>query len=221
MTMGRIFKSMAIFWGMFLLLLTLSAPATAHKEHKKKQQEAALQVEQASPGARMSEAMQHQPTAAHAQMGEVMEDMDEDRSTMSLGERLLDWLGRTHPVIVHFPIAFFPAALFTAIVGKRRPAFAAPVQFLVVAGGIIAPIAALLGWLDAMNADPDALLTVHRWLGTGIGLAALGLGIWAWRKPGDVRGTAMIASLAAITAAIVIQGWYGGAMVHGIDHMNW
>ena len=54
--------------------------------------------------------------------------------------------------------AIFPAALFTATVGRRRPAFAAPVQFLVVAGGIIAPIAAVLGWLDAMAADPDPLL---------------------------------------------------------------
>ncbi len=24
-----------------------------------------------------------------------------------------------------------------------------------------------------------------------------------------------------ITAAFVVQGWYGGALVHGIDHMNW
>ena len=23
-----------------------------------------------------------------------------------------------------------------------------------------------------------------------------------------------------LTAAIVVQGWYGGAMVHGIAHMN-
>jgi len=21
--------------------------------------------------------------------------------------------------------------------------------------------------------------------------------------------------------AIVVQGWFGGAMVHGVDHMNW
>ena len=220
MVTGRIFKSMAMLWGMLLLLLALSAPAAAHKEHKKKHPQAE-QVMPMPPGKAMQAAPAGGAEAMHAQMGEAMEGMDEDRSNMSFIERLLDWLGRTHPIIVHFPIAFFPAALFTAIVGRRRPAFAAPVQFLVVAGGIIAPIAAVFGWLDAMNADPDPLLTVHRWLGTGIGLAALGLGVWAWRKPGDVRGTAMIASLAAITTAIVIQGWYGGAMVHGIDHMNW
>jgi uncharacterized membrane protein len=150
-----------------------------------------------------------------------MEAAEPDRSSMSFVERLLDWLGRTHPVIVHFPIAFFPAALFTAAVGRRRPGFAAPVRFLVIAGGTIAPLAALLGWLDAVNADPGSLLAVHRWLGTAIGVCASALGLWAWRRPDSVRGTGMIVALSAITAAIVIQGWYGGAMVHGPDHLNW
>jgi uncharacterized membrane protein len=212
-------QALALLSALAMLSLALSAPASAHKEHKKNP--AAEQAQQASPGARTSEAMQAGPSAAHGQMGEMMEQPDEDRSAMKFGGRLLDWLGRLHPAIVHFPIAFFPAALFTAIVGRRRPAFAAPVQFLVIAGGIVAPIAAALGWLDALNADPDPLLSVHRWLGTAIGLGALGLGVWAWRRSDQVRGTGMVIALAIITAAIVVQGWYGGSMVHGIDHMSW
>ena len=211
---------MGLLSALVMLSLALSTPALAHKEHKKKRP-VAEQVQQASPDARTSKAMQAGPTATHGQMGEMMEEPDKDSSAMTFGERLLDWLGRLHPAIVHFPIAFFPAALFTAIVGRRRPAFATPVQFLVVAGGIIAPVAVMLGWLDALNADPDPLLSVHRWLGTAIGLGALGLGVWAWRRPDQVRGTGMVVALAIITAAIVVQGWYGGAMVHGIDHMNW
>jgi len=205
-----------------LLTLAVSVPAGAHTDHKKKQ-EAAEQVkhQQALSGTQNTAAMQASPTAMHGQMGEMMGDPEGDRSQISFSERVLDWLGRLHPVIVHFPIAFFPAALFTAVVGRRRPAFAAPVQFMVVAGGILAPIAAILGWLDAMNADPDPMLTVHRWLGTAIGIGGFGLGVWAWRKPGQDRGTKMIIGLALITAAIVVQGWYGGALVHGIDHMNW
>lgn len=205
-----------------LMSLVLSVPAGAHTDHKKKQ-EAAQQVkrQQALSRTQNAAAMQASPTAMHGQMSEIMKDLEGERSQMSFSERVLDWLGRLHPVIVHFPIAFFPAALFTAVVGRRRPAFAAPVQFMVVAGGILAPIAAILGWLDAMNADPDPLLTVHRWLGTAIGIGSFGLGVWAWRKPGQDRGTGMIIGLALITAAIVVQGWYGGALVHGIDHMNW
>ena len=221
MAIRKILKSMALLWAMAILLLTASAPATAHKEHKKKQSVAA-QV--AQPGAQPGEpvAMQGGPTAMHGQMGEMMEQK-EDRSEMTLAERLLDWLGRLHPIIVHFPIAFFPAALFTALVGRRSPAFAAPVQFLVIAGGIIGPIAALLGWFDGGFdfATDDWLLQFHRWLGTAIGVGALGLGLWAWRRPDDNRSLGMIVGLTLITAAIVVQGWFGGAMVHGIDHMNW
>ncbi len=221
MAARRILLSMAVLWGLVILLVTLSAPATAHKEHKKRQP-AAGQVIQPSAQPGTPAAMQGGPTAMHAQMGEKMEEQ-EDRSQMSMGERLLDWLGRLHPVIVHFPIAFFPAALATAIVGRRRPAFAAPVQFLVVAGGIIAPLAALIGWFDAgvEMAKDDWLLQFHRWLGTVIGLWALALGIWAWRRPEAGRSLAMVVALALTTAAIVVQGWFGGAMVHGADHMNW
>ena len=156
-------------------------------------------------------------------MSSMMEKMDEDRAEMSTLERFGDWLGRLHPIVIHFPLAFFPAALFTAIVGRRRPAFAAPVQFLVVAGGIIAPIAMVLGWLTGglTLTDTDPLLRVHRWLGTAIGLSGLTLAIWAWKRPEDDRRPGMIAALAGITAAIVVQGWFGGALVHGIDHMDW
>jgi uncharacterized membrane protein len=154
-------------------------------------------------------------------MGEMMSEAEADQAPRSTFDRFLNWIGRLHPAIVHFPLAFFPAALFTAVVGRRRPVFGTLVQFLVVAGGTIAPVAAVFGWLDAIGSDPDPLLTVHRWLGTAVGVGGLLLATWAVRRPDQDRSPAMIAALALITAAIVVQGWYGGALVHGIDHMNW
>ena len=137
--------------------------------------------------------------------------------------RLQDWLGRLHPIVVHFPMAFLPAAWFTALVGRRRPGFAAPVQFLVVAGGAVAALSALLGWLNAGFApgSDDGLLRAHRWIGTFIGIVALFLAVWAARRPERDRSMAMILGLTIITAAIVAQGWLGGALVHGVDHLNW
>lgn len=203
----------------FAALVSIGADqAAAHAQHRKQQQ--AQQAQQASPGAQSSAATREGPTAAHAQMGEMMEGMEEDRASLSFGERLLSWLGRLHPVIVHFPIAFFPAALVTAIVGRRRPTFATPVRFLVMAGGIIAPAAVLLGWFDAIGADPDPTLTAHRWLGTAIGLGGLALAVWALRRPDQDRSAGMIIALSAMTIAIVVQGWFGGEMVHGMGHMN-
>lgn len=214
----RAFRPIA--FAMLLAILGWSAPAAAHKHHHDEEHAQHLQPRMAS-GAAQSSGVNEAVTATHEEMGEMTEEPQPDRSGMSFFARLLDWLGRTHPILVHFPTAFFPAALFTAIVGRRRPGFAAPVQFLVVAGGILTPLAALLGWIDAVNEDPSSLLTVHRWLGTAIGAAALALGLWAWRRPGQDRSIAMIVALSVLTAAVIVQGWYGGAMVHGIDHLNW
>lgn len=220
-----IHRTLAPFLGLVLLLMTISAPAIAHTEHEKQQQQAQQlqQKRQASPGGQTSAAMQARATAEHAQMGEMMGDMDMevDRSQMNLFERVMNWLGRTHPFIVHFPIAFFPAALFTAVIGRRRESFAKPVQFLVVTGGITAPVAALFGWFNAMGADPDPLLTVHRWLGTAIGAGGLALAIWASLRSGQDRSIGMIAALAVMTGAILVQGWFGASMIHGVDHLNW
>lgn len=187
-------------------VLTIS-PATAHKEHEQNQ---VAEV----PAAGLPATTLAAPPAAQAR---------EEEEPPTAFARLLDWLGRLHPSIVHFPLAFFPAALFTAVVGRKRPAFGEPVRFLVVAGGLTAPLAMLLGWLDGgwTLLDTDQVLAVHRWLGTVIGLAGLGLAAWTLARPASVRGTKMLAALSVMTVAILVQGWHGGALIHGIDHLNW
>lgn len=204
---------------LIVALLAFSVPAAAHKDHNKHRD---AERSMAVPGHTMpmpSEATSRTNTSGAAM--DTVHERAQEEAPLPFFERLLDWLGRLHPIVVHFPIAFFPTALFTAIVGRRRPSFAAPVQFMVVTGGIIAPLSAVFGWLDASGMDPDPLLTVHRWLGTTIGVMAVALATWAWRKPEQDRSGLMIAFLTVITAAIVVQGWYGGALVHGMDHMNW
>ena len=215
-------------WGHILiaallgLALTLAAatPALAHKEHQRKQAEAARLLKEATrPGAQTATGAA--PAMTHAAGGEMMDGMPMgmDRSQMSFFARLVDWFGRLHPLIVHFPIAFFPAALVTAVAGRRRPSFAAPVQFLVVAGGIFAPIAAGAGWLAAMASEPETVLNYHRWLGIAIAFAGAGLAIWAWRRPWEGRGAGMILALTIMTVAIAVQGFLGAGLTHGMDHM--
>lgn len=209
-------KTWLIIIAMLAALLVVSAsPAPAHKEHNK--QPVAEQV--TKPGVQPGgpAAMQNGAVVDHGMMEGM--DMEMDRSKLPFLERLLGWIGRLHPLIVHFPIAFFPAALFTALVGRRRPAFAAPVQFLVVAGGILAPIAALAGWFAGISADPEPILAYHRWLGVAIGVVGAGLGVWAWRRPWEDRGAGMIIALTIMTVAIAVQGFLGAGLTHGIEHL--
>ncbi len=227
-------RQLAVAFGLFwAALAVISAPAVAHEEHRRQRAAAAAAAEareqQSANLLQAAPAGQAGGNTMAPSAGTGMEGMHnmmmepEDRSKMSFFKRAMLWLGAFHPMIIHFPIAFFPAALFTAVVGRRRPAFSAPVQFLVVAGGIVAPIAALLGWFNAGFAlvDGDRLLLVHRWLGTTMGVGGLLLAIWAWRRPWEDRGAGMIVSLTLMTIAIAVQGWFGGALVYGMEHMNW
>lgn len=207
-----------------IALLTMPvAPASAHKDHKAKQEAAQLEAQRAvAGGLAQAPPMDHDmsmPGHATAMAGMA----NAEKPPQSFGVRLLDWLGRFHLMLVHFPIAFIPAALFTAIVGRKRPGFAKPVQFLVVTAGITAPFALLSGWLSGgfdLGLD-DWLHQSHRWLGTGIGIGAFALGVFALTRPEEDRGPGMIVGLSILTAAIFVQGWFGGALVHGIDHLNW
>ena len=215
MSIHRKLRLIFAHFGMAILFLGLSAPGAAHKEHKK--QAAQVVQPEGQPAAPTSS-----PATGHENMpgmAETMPDEEMAKSEMPFFVRLLDWFGRLHPAIVHFPIAFFPAALFTAIVGRRRPAFAAPVQFLVVAGGIFAPIAAVAGWFAGLGAEPDQILTYHRWLGVAIGIVGAGLGVWAWKRPWEDRGAGMILALTLITIAIAAQGFLGAAITHGMEHL--
>lgn len=215
----RLLKMIAAI-AIVLGLMIAGSPALAHKEHDKKKAQAAQVVKPATAPGNAATASNQQAAVqpmSHDMMGEM--DMEADRSKLPFLERLMQWLGRLHPFVVHFPIAFFPAALFTAIVGRRRPAFSAPVQFLVVAGGLLAPFAAAAGWLAGMSADPEPILTYHRWLGVAIGIGGAGLGIWAWRRPWEDRGAGMILALTIMTLAIAVQGFLGAAVTHGMEHL--
>lgn len=196
-----------------LLLLILSAgpvvPAHAHKGHERNE---AVETTAAEPA-----------DASVAIAPAVAQPQEAEAPPSSTFERLLDWLGRLHPSVVHFPLAFLPAALFTAAVGRRRRGFDEATRFLILAGGLTAPVAMLLGWLDGGWSlwDKDQIMTVHRWLGTAIGIGGLGLVAWVLARPSHVRGNAMLAALVLMTAAILVQGWHGGALIHGVDHLAW
>jgi uncharacterized membrane protein len=191
------------------------SPAVAHRDHD----------------ARAAEAVQSEtiPEADHS-AGEAdgghhaMPGMDESaEAPKGFFIKLIDWLGRTHPMIVHFTLALFPTALLAMVAARRRTEWNGTARFLVLVAGIAAVPAALLGWFAGgfALAGDDSLLVVHRWLGTGIAIVGTGLALSVWQGWTAASSRFAFASVIIITTALAVQGWYGGALVHGADHLAW
>ncbi|HEX8444957.1 MAG TPA: DUF2231 domain-containing protein [Allosphingosinicella sp.] len=209
-----------------LLVLALAATsAAAHKDHAKKiaEQSRAVQIAAQHPRAAARTIPHPMSPAVHEAVKDDLARIEAE-AARPWPERLADWVGRTHPFAVHFPLALFPVAWVALLLVRRRKGRPEDtLRALVVVAGAAAAGAALLGWINAgwSLSDADPLLRAHRWLGTLIGLLGAALGMWAWRQGPAIGSRAMSLSLGAITLALLVQGWLGGALIHGMDHLNW
>jgi uncharacterized membrane protein len=203
-----------------LLLAFASMPAAAHKDHEKKIAEQRAQQQQRRAAAKI---IPHPMSpAVHDAVKDDLARTEEEAAKPPLG-RLLDWIGRIHPFAVHFPLALFPVAWVAVMLARRRGS--APddtMRALVIVAGAAGAAAALLGWVNAgwSLSDADPILQAHRWLGSALGAAGGGLAIWSWRRPEAMAKRAMPWSLGLLTLALLVQGWLGGALIHGVDHLN-
>ncbi|MEX0776513.1 MAG: DUF2231 domain-containing protein [Phycisphaeraceae bacterium] len=144
--------------------------------------------------------------------------------------KLLTWLGNFHPPSVSFPIALLISGALAELLlmATGRPLFDAAARFCVWLGGLSTVAAVTLGWFFAgfHLTDPDWIMTLHRWLGTAAGVWAILLLVLSaaahrpnaqaarWR-----RWYRLALFLAA--AAVAVNGFFGGAMIYGLDHYVW
>jgi len=139
---------------------------------------------------------------------------------------LLSWIGRLHPLVVHFPIAFFISTIVAEIlfVATRRDLFRHALRFILWGGALSAIVAVALGWAFAATGPTDhgRLLEAHRWSGTAsavFGLAVLAVNEWIER----VAGSRALLRLCLVAMAVLTgtTGFLGASLLYGIDHLAW
>jgi uncharacterized membrane protein len=189
--------------------LSLSDPAAAHENHQAALEKAKEPVPRTLP-----------PSAMQQRMEAHMEEM-EKQQPKSFGARLMSWFGRMHPFAVHFPIALFPVALVALIMARKRGESVELIRALVVVAGAGAVVAGALGWLNGglTLSDTDPVLRLHRWLGTLLALIGGHIGWWAWRRRDSVVGGHMVAALGVTVALLLVQGFLGASVTHGMEHI--
>jgi mono/diheme cytochrome c family protein/uncharacterized membrane protein len=143
-------------------------------------------------------------------------------------EKLIVWLGRSHPAAVHFPIALLTAAAVAELLrlATGRPAFEAVTRYCVWFGALSAAVAGALGWCAGgfHLTDASRVLMTHRWLGTStVACAALVLVLSEVSHRPDRRGTRMWFRVALLVVAglVLATGFFGGAVVFGLGHYTW
>ena len=193
--------------------LGFAAPASAHENHQREQIEEAQQANALSAAGTPGAMQQHMP--------EHMETMEEQRPRTFSG-RLVRFLGAMHPFAVHFPIALIPASWLALVLARRRGHAVDIIRAVIILAGVAAVAAALLGWFNAgfVLTDRDPIQTWHRWIGTALALIVGAIGVWAWRQTDSVNSRAMTWVLGATTALLLVQGWLGAAVTHGMEHMS-
>lgn len=198
------------------LALILSATvALAHGDEKHGGEEtrpAASQAAHAQPGHDM------EAIGSAAISNETVEGHDDEQVQ---SEGIIGVLKSLHPATVHFPIALFMMAALTElfVMSHRTPEREAAVRIMIYGGAAGAVVAALFGWIrTGLWFGGDTVMQLHRW--NGMLIAALGL-VAAWIAIQNPQSRlAFRLTLFPIAALLIAQGYMGGELAHGLNHLK-
>ena len=136
---------------------------------------------------------------------------------------LLQFVGRFHPLSVHFPIAALLIVPLFEILGRKRSApFLLPsvdLLLLLAAGGAI--LSAALGWCLARGGGYSGpLVRQHMW--GGLVVAAASLICWWLRSRGDSAVPSRLYLPLLLLAMVLVSftGYRGGQLAHGQAHLT-
>jgi uncharacterized membrane protein len=150
--------------------------------------------------------------------------------TLSGAAKLIHFMGKFHPLVVHFPIALIlAAALAEALLLLTRQIFLAYVaRFNVGLGAISAIAAVLLGLANAafgsFPAELAEVLMIHRWLGITtacLTAAAFALSESYWRKQNTTCRLFYRIVLFVAALMVGVTGHFGGTLIYGVDYYKW
>lgn len=208
----------------FLALLAASllfvGPVQAHGDEKHGEEASA------APAATNGDAHDQ---AAMAQMGETADAGESSGAHDEAGGGHADEgeagviavLKKLHPATIHFPIALFLMAAATELFVMRRKGagLESAVRVLVYGGAIGAVVAVLFGWIHTgLWFGGDTVMQVHRW--NGMLIAALGIAMaYLASRPSQSRAW-LRASIFSMAALVLIQGFLGGELAHGPNHLG-
>ena len=129
------------------------------------------------------------------------------------------FLGRLHPMVVHFPISLIVVAGFMEVIAWMRPKvdlrFA--IHVLITIGAISSIVAVAFGLMLAEHETYGSdVLPIHQW--TGIATMVLSLMTFYTSSRNAVKPTRFL--LATTIISVCAAGHYGASITHGDDYLS-
>ena len=131
---------------------------------------------------------------------------------------LWSFLGRLHPMVVHFPVGLlFVALLFEWIARRRKTdSFKSTIRILTFTGALFSIVAVILGLvLSNTETYGSSLLPIHQWLGIATAVLAC-CTAWLYTKNQRLSYAFLIATVLGVTLA----GHFGSGLTHGDDYLS-
>jgi len=140
---------------------------------------------------------------------------------------LVQFIGKFHPVVVHFPIALVIAAALAEVLFGRtgRLLFSNAARYSVALAGVSVVVTVALGWAAGAFArypgEGAWLLTTHRWLGTAAGLLVVLTAVLSEYSHRRSRRRFRVAYRWALFAGVLlvgVTGHFGASLIYGFDY---
>ena len=177
----------------------------------------------------------HSDVVSHDDQGqhhddEANHDHARDHNEVQGVSRVLQWIGRFHPVVIHIPIGLLIAAAVAEflLMFTGATSLASASRFCLLLGALGAVTAAPLGWANAAFAgytgDLASIVTVHRWLGTTTALWSVIVVVLAEvsrRQENPAWRVRYRAALFVCAGLVGVTGHFGGTLVFGPGYYAW
>src|SRR5215469_997464 len=140
------------------------------------------------------------------------------------GNERAEWaqfIGRFHPLLVHFPIALFMLVPILEIVGQsaRFEYLRLSVNFVLAMASLGATTAAILGWcLGRSGGYSGSLITQHMW--GGLSVSIICWVCWLLRTQLRELGVSYAIALALGVGLLAWTGYRGGQLSLGRNHLT-
>ncbi|MEM9717596.1 MAG: c-type cytochrome domain-containing protein [Bacteroidota bacterium] len=136
------------------------------------------------------------------------------------------FLGRFHPLVVHLPIGFLLLGGLFAWMGRKEKyaALNDAVGIILLLGALSSIVAAILGYLLSMGGGyEESTLFWHKWLGIGVGVAAI-LAYILYKSPSFIPKAigkpAYVGTFALMLGMLGYTGHLGGSLTHGSAYLT-